>query len=127
MKTSRKIVSPSRPVAGPRHQRGVILIAATLMIVALMAAALVAVRRTTITADHVGRDYHDEQVFQVADGGANAAEDWLRHLLMVNHDPTQADLDMAPAPYLPGYAFNEYSITKMPFEEQVFIPRGPFA
>ena len=103
------------------------MVSVMLMIVALMGLLVVATRTTLNNGSVVSRVYHEEQVFQVADGGANVAERWLRDHLLINPRITQAELNTATAPSLPGYNFSQFSITKQARQDDVLITNGPYA
>ena len=105
-------------------QSGFVAVAVMLMIVGLLLVSLVAVRQSSSASSHVQRDYHDERVFYVAEGGADVAQAWLVQLLAVTPNPPQSSLDAFPPPALPEYSYPELSITKQALLRDVLITRG---
>jgi hypothetical protein len=104
-----------------------IMVAVLIMFAALLGLMMIAAQRTIDKSSVVTREYHDERVFQVTDGGANVAERWLRDQLIINPRITQAGLNAAPPPSVPGFHFVEYSITKEARQDDVLVTQGPYA
>ncbi len=105
-------------------QGGFLLIVVMLMITGLLFLSLAAFQRTVYTADQVSRDYTDERVFQVADGGADVAQAWLITLLNVNPNPSQTELNNLSAPSLDGFRYRQLTITKLALLQNVLVRRG---
>ena len=103
---------------------GFIIIAVMLMITGLLYLGFVVMQQSAFTSDQVQREYTDERVFQVADGGADVAQAWLVTLLDVSQNPSQTELDGVTAPSLDGYHFPELSITKLALRQNVLVRRG---
>ena len=126
----RKHAPPSRQ-SGLRQrktfQRGFVLIAVMLMIAGLLSISLVSVRQAIRTSDHVQRDYYDDRVFNVAEGGADVAQAWLMDLLAVNSNPSQAVLSTFVPPTVTHYSYPELSITKQTLISGVEVSRGAFS
>ena len=112
----------------PSHARkregGFVLVIVMLMITGLLFLCFAAMQQTARTSDVVRRDYQQERVFHVADGGADAASAWLLTLMNVDQSPTQTTLDGFTAPSLTGYTYRELSITKLPLVQNALVRRG---
>jgi hypothetical protein len=106
-------------------QRGFILIVAMLVIASLLGIGMSLAKRSMGSTQWVRKDYQDERVFYVADGGADYAEAWLNNTLKIITSPTQAQLDGFTPPYIQGFRFAELSLTKQALRRNVLITDGP--
>lgn len=105
-------------------EQGFLLLVVLLMISGLILVGTVVLQRTVNTSHQVQRDYSDERVFQVADGGADVAQSWLRDLLAINPNPSQSALNGFTAPALPGFQYPQLTITKQALRQNVLVRRG---
>src|SRR5512140_3461764 len=106
------------------RQGGFIMLVVLLMISGLLFVSVVAGRRSLGVTGRSLRDYHDERVFQVADGGADVAQSWLKDQLEINPNPTQSMLNGFTAPTLTGFRYPVLTITKLPLRQNVLIRQG---
>jgi hypothetical protein len=110
-----------------QSQQGVVMLYALLMITGIIMIGVTLTSRTISTSDHVRRDYHEERALNVAEGGANIAERFLRDMLAVHGNPTEELLNTFTWPHVDGFTIETLLIDKQPIVNDIQIMRGPLA
>ncbi|MBK6767047.1 MAG: hypothetical protein IPG71_12330 [bacterium] len=108
------------------RQKGVIMIAAVVMLAGLMFIATTASLNSIGTSKVETTAYDETRTFYAAEAAVEWGADQLRDLLMVNLSPSDAALDSLPEPDLSGYTFDLYDIERIDSTTQEVLTAGDY-
>ncbi|MCL4306588.1 hypothetical protein KJZ99_11815 [bacterium] len=113
-------------IKGVGRQRGMIMIAAVVMLAGLMFVATTASINSIGTAKVETTALDETRTFYAAEAGIEWGTDQVRDLLMVNLDPTDAQLDSLPSPNMDGYSYDLYQIGRVGTTTQEVLTAGDY-
>lgn len=107
-------------------QRGVIMIAAVVMLAGLMFIATTSSLHSIGTSKVETTALDETRTFYAAEAAVEWGAEQLHDLLQVNLDPDESVLDSLPSPNMDGYVYDLYDVTGVPGVSQEIITAGDY-
>lgn len=107
-------------------QKGVIMIAAVVMLAGLMFIATTSSLNSIGTSKVETTALDETRTFYAAEAAVEWGADQLRDLLMVDLDPDDSVLDSLPTPNMDGYEYDLYEVSRIPGVTQEIITAGDY-
>lgn len=111
---------------GRPAERGIVMIAATVLLAGLIFVGATAAIRSTRQTQLTTVSVDNMRTFYAAEGAVEWGANELRTLLLTNLDPTQSQLDALPAPAISGFTIERYDIAKDGSMSQEIISSGDY-
>lgn len=108
------------------RQKGMIMIAAVVMLAGLMFIATSSSLHSIGTSKVETTALDETRTFYAAEAAVEWGADQLRDLLQTNLDPDQSLLDSLPVPNMPGYEYDLYEVEQTGVTTQEVITAGDY-